>query len=108
MPRGTASKVGDTNVSDNGYHYTRVLTGWKLTHHIIAEKALGRPINADETVRFADGDRTNLAPDNIVVTQRKTSLRGRIAALNAKIMELTDERDRLVELFEKQATKENV
>lgn len=110
MPRGQASKVGDTNVSDNGYHYTRIATGWKLTHHIIAEKALGRPITADETVRFADGNRKNLSPDNIVVTTRKTSLKGRIAVLDARIMELTNERDRLQALYEKQVSsgKENV
>ena len=109
MPRGQASKVGDTNVSDNGYHYTRIAKGWKLTHHIIAEEALGRPISADETVRFADGDRKNLSPDNIVVTQRKTSINGRIAALEAKIMELTDERDRLIAIREKaSAGKESV
>lgn len=104
MPRGKPSKDGDTNVSDNGYHYTKVGGKFRLTHHIIAEQTLGRPLEADETVRFADGDRTNLSPDNIVVSKRKTSINGKIAALNARILELTAERDRLVAIKEKQAS----
>lgn len=94
--------MGDTNVSANGYHYTRVDSGWKLTHHIVAEQSLGRPIRPDETVRFKDGDRNNLSPDNIVVSTRKTSLRGKIARLDAQIMELTNERDRLKEQLARQ------
>lgn len=104
MPRGQASQIGDTHVAANGYHYTRTDKGWKLTHHIIAEETLGRPISPDETVRFCDGDRTNLKPDNIFVTQRRASRASRIAALEAKIMELTNERDRLIEL-EKRAKR---
>lgn len=96
MPRGRASKEGDTNVSANGYHYTKVEDKWRLTHHIIAEKALGRPIENDETVSFRDNDRTNLDPSNITVSKRRTSLAGKIAALDARIMELTNERDRLI------------
>lgn len=97
MPRGVAAKVGDTNVSDNGYHYTRTEGGWRLTHHLIAEEQLGRPIGRDETVRFKDSDRTNLSPDNIIVTTRRTSIRGRIAAIESKIMELQAEKANLEE-----------
>lgn len=96
MPRGKPSKDGDTNVAQNGYHYTKIDGKFKLTHHIIAEEQLGRPIESDETVSFRDGDRENLSPDNIVVSKRKTSLNGRIATLNAKILELTAERDKLI------------
>lgn len=95
MPRGVASKVGDTNIAKNGYHYTRVEDKWKLTHHIIAETLLGRPLESDETVSFEDGDRTNLTPSNIKVSKKRTSLKGRIATLNDKIREHTAERDRL-------------
>jgi len=109
MPRGVVSKDGDTTVSANGYHYTRVNGKYRLTHHIIAEQILGRPIERNETVSFADGDRTNLDPSNIKVTTRKTSRMGRIAALDARIMELTVERDKLValELEERRAKSES-
>lgn len=104
MPRGRPSKDGDTNVSANGYHYTKIGGKFRLTHHIIAERALGRPIASDETVSFGDGDRTNLDPSNIVVSKRKTSINGKIAALNARILELTAERDRLVAIKDRQKT----
>lgn len=96
MPRGVASKDGDTNVAQNGYHYTRVNGHFRLTHHIIAEQKLGRPIEPDEIVSFADGDRKNLSPENIKVTKRRTSRKGRIASLEARIMELMARRDKLV------------
>lgn len=102
MSRGKAATDGDTNTSPNGYHYTRVAGKWRLTHHLIAEKKLGRPIGADELVCFHDGDRTNLSPDNICLKTRKTSLAGKIAALDAKIMELTAERERLAAILKKQ------
>lgn len=102
MPRGKPSNVGDINISANGYSYTRTETGWRLTHHIIAEEKLGRTIESDETVRFVDGDRNNLSPDNIIVTKRKTSLRGKIARIDAQIMELQAERDRLQKQLDRQ------
>lgn len=100
MPRGQQSKIGDENTSANGYKYVRTEEGWRLKHHIIAEEKLKRPIKPDETVRFKDGDRNNLSPDNIIVTPRKTSLRGRIASLDSKIMELQAERARLQKQLE--------
>lgn len=96
MPRGVQSKDGDTNVSKNGYHYTRQNGKWRLTHHLIAEKKLGRPLRENELVRFCDSDRTNFEPGNIEVIVRKGSLRGRIAAIEAKIMELEAERQKLL------------
>lgn len=100
MGRGKQSEVGETHVATNGYHYTRTETGWRLTHHIVAEQKLGRPIQKDETVRFIDSDRQNLTPDNIIVTVRRSSIRGRIAAIEAKIMELEAERDELLKQLE--------
>lgn len=95
MPRGQTAADGHTYIAKNGYHYTKVDGKNRLTHHIIAEQVLGRPLQPDETVRFKDGDRTNLKPENVNVTTRKTSLAGRIATLNDKIRELTAERDHL-------------
>lgn len=105
MPRGVVSKDGDTNTAVNGYHYTRQNGKYRLTHHIIAEATLGRPIASDETVSFRDGNRKNLDPSNIEVTKRRTSRRGRIAALEARIMELVAQRDKLVAQEEEQRLK---
>lgn len=68
-----------TRVSQNGYQYTRLGPGnWVLTHHLIAAKTLGRPVNTKvETIRFIDGNRENLDPINITVvskTQKTTTL----------------------------------
>lgn len=69
---------GDTRIAPNGYHYTYVAgTGWRLTHHIIAEEKYGRKIQPDVTVRFVDGDRTNLSPDNIVLKNKYEGKKGR-------------------------------
>lgn len=83
--RGKASNVGDTRIAPNGYHNTRTESGWRLTHHIIMEQTLGRPLRPDERVTFKDGKRTNLKPSNIVVQDKgRTSLRRRLAALIAR------------------------
>lgn len=91
MPRGNPAKVGDTNISDNGYHYTRTAEGWRLTHHIIAEAKYNRKIDKDVTVRFVDGDRRNLNQDNIIIKPivvkdtRKKILQRRIRELKAEL-----------------------
>lgn len=92
--RGSRSEVGATKVSKNGYHYTKTDNRWRLTHHIIAEGILGRELTPDERVVFADGDRTNLEPENIVVRRKNTaSLRRKEAQLAARIEELQAELD---------------
>lgn len=98
MPRGVAAKDGDTNVAPNGYHYTRQNGKFRLTHHIIAEEKLGRPIDTTrETVRFKDRDKTNLSPENIeVVPKGKASIRARLARVEAQIAEYTAEREYLL------------
>jgi hypothetical protein len=95
LPRGQAAKDGDTFVNANGYHHTRVEGRWRATHHLIIEEKLGRPIDhAVEMVRFADGDRRNLKPENIVIQARVnrrskeaiiTKLQSRIADLQAEL-----------------------
>lgn len=95
MARGKAAKDGDTHVAANGYHYTRTDGKWRLTHHIIAEKELGRSIDSEkETVRFADSDRANLTPGNIIVVPLKgRSKAAQVATLHARIADLQDKLD---------------
>jgi hypothetical protein len=96
MARGRQAKEGDTNVSANGYHYTRTKEAWVLTHRLLAEQALGRSLASDEYASFDNGDRTDLAPGNIVVkkrrgkstAQRRARLESRIADLQAELEEL--------------------
>jgi len=94
VPRGQIANIGDTMVNALGYHNTRVATGWRLTHHLVAEQILQRPLTANDTVRFKDGNRTNLEPDNIEVLKKHTgSLRRRKAILEAKIEDLQAQLD---------------
>lgn len=98
MSRGKNAKVGDTRVSANGYHYTRCEEAWRLTHHIVAEKKLGRKLEQGERVTFKDGNRTNLKPDNIVVNKTGGgSLERRRGQLEARIQELQAELDEVNE-----------
>jgi|SRR5215831_10146877 len=98
MSRGRKAEVGDTNIAQNGYHYTRTAEGWVLTHRLIAEEKLGRPLLENERIKFKDKDRTNLNPDNIIVfTGKEASKSRQIARLNARIEELTAQRDALLE-----------
>src|SRR4051812_28467979 len=98
MPRGSAAAVGTERVSQNGYRYVKEPQGWKLVHQVVAERTLGRALLPNERVKFKDGDRTNLDPDNILVyTSRERSKASRIAELEAKIEELQAELDELRE-----------
>jgi len=98
MARGKASKVGDTNISANGYHYTKTASGWELTHRIVARRKLGRDLLPNERIRFADGKRTNLRSANLIIysvgevrPNRAAYLRRRIAALEVRLEELKAE-----------------
>lgn len=89
MARGTKATIGEVIVSQNGYQYTRTESGWILTHRLVAKQKLGRSLRDDERVTFADGDRSNLDPSNILVsTKRPSSIRKQIARHKAKIKEL--------------------
>lgn len=101
MPRGVKSEVGATNVAANGYHYTRTEDGWKLTHHILAEQILQRPLRSDESVRFRDGDKQHLSLENILITPKKQSLRGRLAVVQSKIRELQAEEAEILQRMTK-------
>lgn len=89
MPKQAA--VGATNVAQNGYHYTKTKDGWRLTHHLIAEKQLGRPLRKGERVYFIDNDRANLDPDNIEVRSQKVTKEDKILLIKEKIARLQDE-----------------
>lgn len=89
--RGQRSTVGDTRIAPNGYHWTRTETGWRMTHHIVAEKeVLGRPLAADEMVQFIRG-KEPLAENLRVIKKGKSSLRRRAAQLEVRIEELQAE-----------------
>lgn len=100
MPRGVKAEDGSTFVNANGYHHTRVGGKWRPTAHLLAEEKLGRPLDpkADQ-VRFADGDRYNLDPSNIVVQPKRDrhSKEARIAQLEVRIAELQQELKLLLE-----------
>ena len=87
-------------VSKNGYHYTKHEGRWRLTHHLVAEKKLGRPLREDERISFLNGNKRDLHPDNLLVTVKgKASIRQRIARLEARISELQGELDQLHQLL---------
>jgi hypothetical protein len=71
---------------------------WRLTHHLTAEKVLGRPLKEEERVHFNSGyskkDYDNEKAVKVVV-QGKSSGRRRLAALEARIAELEAEADSL-------------
>ena len=102
--RGVASDVDTERVSPNGYRYRKLESGkWELVHRLVAEETLGRPLHENEYATFADGDKTNLAPDNIIVRLRgRTSLRRRLAQVEARITELEGIRDDLKARLEAQ------
>lgn len=92
MGKGRNAEIGDTNVNANGYHHTKTKSGWRLTHHVIAERELGRVIDtSQEQVVFIDRDRTNLDPENISVRPRKNSRKQRIERLKERIQVLQEE-----------------
>lgn len=95
MARGKNAKVGDTRTAPNGYHYTRTKKGWRLTHHIVAEDKLGRPLRKDERVYFVDGDRTNIIEDNLHVKRVRTK-KDKLAEIDNKIAILKQEREELI------------
>jgi hypothetical protein len=94
--RGQLSQAGQTRVSKNGYSYTKLPEGWRLTHHIVAEEKLGRPLRDGERVVFGPNGKTDLSPENVnVVPAGKGSTRRRIASIEARIEELQGELKRL-------------
>lgn len=98
MPRGQAAEIGTERLAPNGYMYRKLSSGkWELVSRIIAEEKLKRALKSNEYVTFADGDRHNLDPKNIIVRLRgRTSLRRHLARVEEQIRELTATRDEIV------------
>lgn len=65
--RGERSKVGETRVTQNGYHETRTADKWERTARIVMAKYLGRPLGKNEWVRHRDGDKLNHNKDNLYI-----------------------------------------
>lgn len=91
MSKGRNAEVGSTYTAPNGYHYTKTKTKWRLTHHLVAEKMLGRPLQKGERVSFKDKDRTNLEQDNLIVAATKYGKENRIKDIKTKIRLLQEE-----------------
>lgn len=92
MPKGIKSVIGTEKII-NGYLYVKVADGhWQLKHRIIMEEMLGRPLTKAEYIRFKDGNRKNLDPDNLELhLTNKSSLLKRIKEVKKKIADLQQE-----------------
>jgi hypothetical protein len=104
MGRGQAAEVNATRVAQNGYHYTKTEDGWRLTHHLTAEKVLGRPLRDDEIVKFVEPrfKRDPHNPAGVKVIKKKTStLRKRKATIEDRIRELQAELNHINAQLEK-------
>lgn len=85
---GKGAPIGATRINANGYSYTKTTQGWRLTHHMIAEDTIRRPIKyGEERVIFKDGNRTNLEPENIAVVPAKNGKQQQIEKLKARVDE---------------------
>lgn len=105
MGRGKTAEVGDTRVAQNGYHYTKTETGWRLTHHLTAEKKLGRPLAENEIVKLKDKMQPYVEHNVEVIVKRTSSMRKRKAVLEAKIADLQAELDGINKQLELEASR---
>lgn len=105
MPRGKISKVGSVTINANGYSQTKVDNGkWVGTHTLILQEKLGRVLKPGERAIFKDGNKENLHPDNIVLSEATSSrsIQARIAKLRAEI----EDRVALIKDLEQQLSLE--
>lgn len=69
--------VGSTRVTPDGILQRKVTdTGytprdWKSEHSLVWEKHNGRPVPKGHIIRFRDGDRKNLDPENLILVNRR-------------------------------------
>jgi hypothetical protein len=93
-------------IAPNGYSYTKTEEGQKLTHHIVAEAKLGRPLHTNERAIFVDRDRTNLDPKNIhVVKKGSKSIRARMTVIEERMRELKYEYEQLAKILKARGTE---
>jgi hypothetical protein len=69
MTRGMSVPIGTRIKLSNGYYNVRTVSGWKLIHRAVMEAHLGRPLEADEWVRFInpDADKSDPKPEDLEV-----------------------------------------
>ena len=72
--------VGSTRMGKDGYLMVKVREwpdvpcskdNWRFLHHVVWEESNGRPLPDGWTVLFADRDKSNFDPDNLVAIPRK-------------------------------------
>lgn len=103
--RGSVAEVGARRTSPNGYLYEKTEDGWRLVHRLVMEEKLGRKLRENEYVCFRNEDKTDTSIKNLELRHRgATSIRRRIAQLEARISELVAARDELIERLEVQKT----
>lgn len=75
-----ASPVGAERMGKDGYVMVKVAErpsvpqtkdNWRLRHHLVWEEANGRPVPDGHVVMFADGDKRNFDPANLVAVPRR-------------------------------------
>lgn len=73
IPLGTerVSKDGYVEVKVSRFRKAKANDGWRMKHHLVWEKANGRPVPPSTMIVFADGDRSNFDPDNLVAVPRR-------------------------------------
>lgn len=105
MGRGKTAEVGDTRIAKNGYHYTKIEDGWKLTHHLTAAKVLGRPVAANETVKILDKTKPYDVDQVQVIIKKTVTLRRRKAIIESKMEELRIELEQINEELDLKASE---
>lgn len=83
--QGMRFRVGDERTDKEGYAWVKVcesgrdskasdrrkgLRCWRLKHHLVWEAVRGEPVPPDCSVVFADRDRANFDPENIVAVPK--------------------------------------
>jgi hypothetical protein len=96
MARGQKSEEGSERTAPNGYHYIKENGKWRLKHHVIMEKTLGRPLMEWERVTFKDRNKDNLSPDNLVLVDKEgITPEQKIARIDREISNLTHLREEI-------------
>lgn len=78
-PNGASVPVGTERLSKEGYVEVKVKRFsdrpgankcWRMKHHLVWEEANGRPVPPSSMIVFADRDKGNLDPENLVCVPR--------------------------------------